>query len=60
MFLPGLLQTTVIERVHPCIVCMGKGDIMKRLKGQVVYAALWLTGILSFVLASGAPNKWHP
>ena len=33
---------------------------MKRIKGQIIYTALWLTGILSFVLASGAPNKWHP
>jgi hypothetical protein len=33
---------------------------MKRIKGNIVYTALWLTGILSFVLASGAANKWHP
>ena len=42
---------------------MGKGtSIMKRIKikGQIVYTALWLSGIISFVLASGAPNKWHP
>lgn len=40
---------------------MGKGtSIMKRLKGNIVYTALWLTGIVSFVLASGAPNKWSP
>lgn len=31
---------------------------MKRIKGNIVYAAIWLTGIVSFVLASGAPNKW--
>ncbi len=40
---------------------MGKGSpIMKRIKGNVVYAAIWMTGIVSFVLASGAANKWHP
>jgi hypothetical protein len=33
---------------------------MKRLKGQIVYAALWLTGILALVLASGAPTRWGP
>jgi hypothetical protein len=33
---------------------------MKRIKGNVIYTALWLTGIISFVLASGAPNKWNP
>ena len=33
---------------------------MKRIKGNVIYTALWLTGIVSFVLASGAPNKWNP
>lgn len=33
---------------------------MKRLKGQVIYAALWLTGIMALVLASGAPNRWGP
>lgn len=38
----------------------GRGPIVKRIKGNVVYAALWLTGIISFVLASGAPNKWGP
>ena len=37
---------------------MGKGTIMKRIKGNIVYTALWLTGIVSFVLASGAPHKW--
>jgi hypothetical protein len=31
---------------------------MKRLKGQIVYSALWLTGIISLVVASGAPHKW--
>jgi hypothetical protein len=30
---------------------------MKKLKGQLLYAALWLTGILALVVASGAPNK---
>ena len=30
---------------------------MKKLQGRALYAALWLTGILSLVLASGAPNK---
>jgi hypothetical protein len=33
---------------------------MKRIKGNIIYSALWLTGIVSFVLASGAPNKWSP
>lgn len=38
---------------------------MKRIKGNVVYgnviyAAIWLSGIISFVLASGAGNKWRP
>ena len=33
---------------------------MKRIKGNIVYTALWLTGIASFVLASGAPYKWSP
>jgi hypothetical protein len=33
---------------------------VKRIKGNVVYTALWLIGIMSFVLASGAPNKWGP
>jgi hypothetical protein len=37
---------------------LGKGSNVKRIKGNIVYAALWLTGIVSFVLASGAPNKW--
>jgi|GEM_PF-3078253 len=31
---------------------------MKRIKGNIVYSAIWLTGIVSFVLASGAPHKW--
>lgn len=30
---------------------------MKKLKGRVLYTALWLSGILAIVLASGAPNK---
>ena len=30
---------------------------MKKLKGQLLYAALWMTGILALVIASGAPNK---
>lgn len=34
---------------------------MKRLKdqykGQVLYAALWMMGILSLIIASGAPNR---
>jgi hypothetical protein len=38
----------------------GRGLGVKRIKGNVVYTALWLTGIISFVLASGAPNKWGP
>lgn len=33
---------------------------MKRLKGQIIYSALWLSGILALVLASGAPNRWGP
>jgi hypothetical protein len=33
---------------------------VKRIKGNVIYSALWLIGIISFVLASGAPNKWSP
>jgi hypothetical protein len=40
---------------------MGKGGLsMKRLKGDIVYYALWLTAITSMVLASGAPDKWRP
>jgi hypothetical protein len=31
--------------------------VVKKLKGQLLYAALWLTGILAIVIASGAPNK---
>lgn len=30
---------------------------MKKFKGNLFYAALWLTGILALVIASGAPNK---
>jgi hypothetical protein len=30
---------------------------MKKLKGRVLYSALWLSGILALVLASGAPNR---
>jgi len=30
---------------------------VKKLKGQLLYAALWMTGILALVIASGAPNK---
>lgn len=30
---------------------------VKRLKGRTLYAVLWLTGILSLVLVSGAPNR---
>lgn len=30
---------------------------MKKLKGRVLYAALWLSGILALVLASGAPHR---
>lgn len=30
---------------------------MKRIKGNIIYSALWLTGILAMVLASGAPHK---
>jgi len=38
---------------------MEKGSLgMKRLKGNVIYAAIWLSGILALVIASGAPNKW--
>ncbi len=33
---------------------------MKRLKGEIIYAAFWMTGILSLIIASGAPNKWRP
>lgn len=33
---------------------------MKRIKGDIVYYALWLTAITSMVLASGAPDKWRP
>ena len=32
---------------------------MKRLKGNVIYAAIWLSGVLALVLASGAPHKWN-
>jgi len=30
---------------------------VKKLKEQLLYAALWMTGILALVIASGAPNK---
>lgn len=30
---------------------------MKRLKGNVIYAAVWISAILALVIASGAPNK---
>lgn len=30
---------------------------MKRLKGRTLTTALWLSGILSLVLLSGAPNR---
>jgi hypothetical protein len=30
---------------------------MKKLKGQLLYGALWLTSIAALVIASGAPNK---
>ncbi len=33
---------------------------MKRIKGNVIYTALWLTGILAMVVASGAPVRWAP
>lgn len=33
---------------------------MKRIKGNVLTTALWLTSIVSLILASGAPNKWSP
>ena len=33
---------------------------MKQFKGRAVSTALWLTGIVSFVLASGAGHKWYP
>ncbi len=40
---------------------MEKGPIpMKRLKGNTIHAAIWLSGILALALASGAPNKWWP
>ena len=35
------------------------GVNMKRIKGNIIYSAIWLTGILSFILASGAPHKWN-
>lgn len=38
----------------------GKRTTVKRIKGNIIYTALWLTGIMSFVLASGAPTKWNP
>ena len=35
---------------------------MKRIKGNIVgnslHAAVWLTGILAMIVASGAPHKW--
>jgi hypothetical protein len=31
---------------------------MKRIKGNIIYGAIWLIGIMSFVIASGAPHKW--
>ena len=37
---------------------MGKRGNVKRIKGNIVYSAIWLTGILAMVVASGAPNKW--
>jgi hypothetical protein len=40
---------------------MEKGlTLMKRLKGNTIHAAIWLSGILALALASGAPNKWWP
>jgi len=30
---------------------------LKKLKGNLLYGALWLTGIAALVIASGAPNK---
>jgi hypothetical protein len=37
---------------------------MKRIKGNIIghmiSSAFWLTGIISFVLASGAAKKWSP
>lgn len=32
---------------------------MKRLKGRTLTTVLWLCGIMSLVLLSGAPNKIH-
>lgn len=34
-----------------------EGHSVKKLKGRALYAALWLSGILALVLASGAPNR---
>jgi hypothetical protein len=34
-----------------------EGHSVKKLKGRTLYAALWLSGILALVLASGAPNR---
>jgi hypothetical protein len=31
--------------------------VVKKLNGRVLHAALWLSGVLAIVLASGAPNK---
>jgi hypothetical protein len=31
---------------------------MKRLKGNVIYTAIWISGILALALVSGAPTKW--
>jgi hypothetical protein len=35
----------------------GEAKDMKRLKGRTLTTALWLCGILSLVLLSGAPNR---
>jgi hypothetical protein len=30
---------------------------MKRIKGNILYAGFWMIGIVSLVIASGAPNN---
>lgn len=64
----ALLTQEIVPDVswsHASVVALGRGQrkgisIMKRIKGNVVYAAIWMTGIISFVLASGAGHKFYP
>jgi hypothetical protein len=38
----------------------GEATTMKRIKGDVICAALWMVGLMSAVLASGAGTKFWP